>query len=242
MSGPVHTLSGIGLFASLDEAERHKIEQQCRWRTYHDGDLILEGGSATREVHFLVDGSASAVNYSLSGREIAFATFNAGDYFGELAAIDAEPRSASVVATGQCFVASLAADIFLGLLQRRVEVTFKVFERLAAMVRASDVRIMELSTLAASARVYSELLRMAKPDAAVPGYWIVRPLPPLREIASRASTTRETVNRAITHLYPTDLIRRKGRNLYITDRPRLERLMRQLQQSGAASTASLPKA
>jgi CRP/FNR family cyclic AMP-dependent transcriptional regulator len=226
------SLASIEVFADLDEAERERVKNRCRWRTYRPGERILESGSESREVFFLVHGTASAVNYSLSGREIAFATFNAGDYFGELSAIDAQPRSASIVASEECVVASLSADDFLDLLRHRVEVTFKVFQRLASMVRASDVRIMELSTLAASARVYSELLRMAKPEAAVPGMWVIQPLPPLREIASRASTTRETVNRSITQLYPTGLIRRKGRNLYVTDKAKLELIVKELQHTG----------
>ena len=50
--------------------------------------------------------------------------------------------------------------------------------------------------------VYSELLRMAEPDTAVPDLWVIRPLPPVREIASRVSTTRETAARALAQLYP----------------------------------------
>ena len=73
---------------------------------------------------------------------------------------------------------------------------FKVLQNLTAMVRSGDMRIMELSTVAATQRVYAELLRMARPDAAVPDLWVIHPLPPLREIASRVSTTRETVARA----------------------------------------------
>ncbi len=230
----IKSLKCVALLDGLDDEERMRLQQLCRWRMFRAGERILEGGSETREVFFLVKGSASAVNYSFSGREIGFATFTAGDYFGELAAIDAQPRSASVVASEECVIASLAGEAFLDLLRRRVEVTFKVFQRLATMVRASDVRIMELSTLAASARVYAELLRMAKPEAAVPGLWVVRPLPPLREIAGRASTTRETVTRALSQLYPTELIRRKGRNLYITDRARFELIIKQLHQTGSA--------
>lgn len=229
---PTRTLSGIEVFFGLDEAERRRLESRCRWRVFRTGERILESGSESREVFFLVHGSASALNYSLSGREIAFATFSTGDYFGELAAIDAQPRSASIVASEESLVASLSGEEFLDLLRQRVEVTFKVFQRLAGMVRASDVRIMELSTLAASARVYSELLRMAKPEQAVPGMWVIHPLPPLREIASRASTTRETVNRAITQLYPTGLIRRKGRNLYVTDKAKLQLIVKELQHTG----------
>jgi len=226
------SLASLPLFAGLDAAELRSLEQHARWRHFKPGERILESGSDTRDVFFMISGSASAVNYSFSGREVAFATFNAGEFFGELAALDAQPRSASVVATEECTVATMSGEVFLDLLRRRVEVTFKVFQHLAAMVRASTVRIMELSTLAAAARVYSELLRMAKPDAAVAGLWIVRPLPPLREIASHASTTRETVTRALSQLYPTGLMRRKGRNLFITDRARLEVLIQQLQMSG----------
>jgi CRP-like cAMP-binding protein len=230
------SLKNIGLFAGLDEVELAHLHKTCKWRNYRNGERILESGSSSRDVFFLVHGSASAVNYSFSGREIAFAAFSSGDYFGELSAIDAHPRSASVVATEPSLIATISADTFLDLLRRRSEVTFRVFERLAAIVRASDTRIMELSTLAAAARVYSELLRMAKPEAAVPGLWVVRPLPPLREIAGRASTTRETVTRSLSQLYPTGVIRRRGRNLYITDRNRFEVIIKQLRQTGSAKS------
>src|SRR5437764_836002 len=73
------------------------------------------------------------------------------------------------------------------------------------------------------------ILRMAQPDAAVPGLWLVRPLPPMHEIASMTSTTRETVNRAISQLYPSGLLKRKGRNLYIMERNKLEDMVQALQ-------------
>ncbi|MEE9195887.1 MAG: helix-turn-helix domain-containing protein, partial [Alphaproteobacteria bacterium] len=107
-----------------------------------------------------------------------------------------------------------------------------LLRRLTAMVRMGDVRIMELSTLAATQRVYAELLRMARPDVAVPNLWVIHPLPPLREIASRISTTRETVARALSQLYPTGLVRRKGKSLYIPDRDKLEAALEALQREG----------
>ena len=67
---------------------------------------------------------------------------------------------------------------------------------------------------------------MAQPDAAVPDLWVVRSMPPLREIASRVSTTRETVARSMGHLYNDEIVRKKGRNLYLMDRERLESLTR----------------
>lgn len=223
------TLSGISLFEGLAEPELRRLEARCRWRRYRDGERVLDSGSASRDVYFVVSGAVSIVNFSLSGREVTLATAKAGSYFGELAAIDNQPRSASVVAVEDSLIALMPPQPFLDLLQSRAEVTFRVLQRLTEIVRLSDQRIMELSTLAATQRVFAELLRMAEPDSAVPGLWVIRPLPPLREVASRVSTTRETVARALGQLYPTGLVRRKGRNLYLMDREGLQKAITALQ-------------
>jgi CRP-like cAMP-binding protein len=221
-SDDVRTLAGIELFEGLDEAERRRLEARCLWRRYKSGARILDYGSDSREVFFVVRGAVTAVNDSPTGREVAFSTIGAGDCFGELSAIDGKPRSAGVVASEDTLLAILASDIFIELLQTRAGVAYKLLQRLTRMARAGSLRIMELSTMAASDRVYAELLRMARPDAAVPGRWVVRPLPPLREVASRVSTTRETVARALGQLYRAGLVRRRGRLLYLTDRDKLE--------------------
>jgi len=226
------TLSGIRLFEGLDREEIRRLESRCRWRRFKTGETVIERGSDTRDVLFIVAGAVNIVNFSLSGREIAYATLRAGDCVGELSAIDGEPRSATVVAAEPSLLASLSAKEFQDLLQHRVEVTFRILERLAKMVRGGDIRIMELSTLAATQRVFAELLRMAEPDAAVPGLWVIHPLPPLREIASRVSTTRETVARALSQLYPSGLIRRKGRSLYIMNRAGFQDLLDKMQMEG----------
>ena len=228
-----HTLAGVVLFECLDEAERRRLEGRCTWRRYGAGETVLERGGESREVLFIVTGSVNILNISLTGREVAYARLQAGDCFGELAAIDTLPRSASVVAAESTLTAVLPSAQFIELLQKQPEVTLTLLRRLTAMVRMGDVRIMELSTLAATQRVYAELLRMARPDVAVPDLWVIHPLPPLREIASRISTTRETVARALSQLYPTGLVRRKGKSLYIPDRDKLEAALEALQREGS---------
>lgn len=226
------SLAGITLFGGLDEAARRRLESRCHWRHCRPGETVLERGSESQEVLFIVRGAVNIVNFSLSGREVAYATLGAGESFGELAAIDGQPRSASVVATEKTLLAVLPSAEFLNLLQERAEVTFRVLQNLTTMVRSGDIRIMELSTLAATQRVYAEILRMARPDTAVPDLWVIHPLPPLREIASRVSTTRETVARALGQLYPTGLVRRKGKSLYIMDRPKFEEKLASLKAEG----------
>lgn len=226
------SLKGIKLFEGLKEAKLKRLEARCRWRRFKSGETVLDYGSAGREIFFITEGSVNIVNRSPTGREIAFAEVKAGDCVGELAAIDGQPRSASVIAVDDCLIAIMAAQHFLDLLHENAEITFRVLQRLAYVVRCGDVRIMELSTLAATQRVYAELLRMAEPDAAGQDLWVIRSMPPLRDIASRVSTTRETVARALGQLYPTGLVRRKGRNLYLMDRAGLEKLISVVEYGG----------
>jgi CRP-like cAMP-binding protein len=222
-------LGDFNLLEELAEPEKRSIEQRCHKRTYSRNETILDKGSQSREVFFVLKGSVSVITFSPAGREVTLAAVKAGDFFGELAAIDGQPRSASVTAIEKTEIAIMPPEMFLEIIRGHPPVAFQLMQRLARMVRASGLRILELSTLQAAQRVYAELLRMAQPDAAVPGLWVVRPLPPMHEIASMTSTTRETVNRAISQLYDGGVLKRKGRNLYIMDRSKLEEIVQSLQ-------------
>src|SRR5258707_32792 len=82
-------------------------------------------------------------------------------------------------------------------LKQNAEIAVELLRRLSAMVRHAGARVVELSSLDATNRVYAELLRLAKPDVASPDLWTVKPLPPLRELAASAGATRELVNNAL---------------------------------------------
>lgn len=219
-------LGGIELLGSLPEAERHALEQRCRWRNYRAGEEILHRASATRDVLFIVTGKVRVVNYASSGREVAFAVVGAGGHVGELSAIDGETRSASLVAVTDCLVATLAAEAFDALLRRHAAIAVDLLRHLARMIRISNERIAELSTVGAVQRVSRELLRRAERDPADPGAWLVAPLPTQQDMASQVGATRETVARALGQLISAGVIRRRGRTLSILDRATLERFGR----------------
>jgi CRP-like cAMP-binding protein len=228
----VRSLASFALFEGLDEAARRQIEERCRWRRYKTGQVILDRDSTSREVFFVAEGAVRVVNYTLSGREVAFADVGVGEYFGELAAIDGLPRTAGVRAVTESLIGVLPGEAFLDLLRTNAKVAFRILERLVHVIRSCDDRIMDLATLGAMQRVYAELLRIAVPDVAVSGLWVVRPCPTERDIASRAGTARETVARAIRQLRQAGLVRRKDRKLYIMDRKRLETITRALVSAG----------
>ena len=226
-------LGGIELLSGLDPETLRNLEKRCRWYRFAANQIILDRGDhAEHDIYFVIKGTVRIVNYAASGREIAFANVREGSYFGELAAITANPRSASVVAVTECRLASLAPREFQSLLLDNPELGVHVIMRLADIVLRCDKRIMDLSTLTAVQRVHVELLHLAKPDTVAPGNWVVRPLPKYADIASRASTTRETVSRAVIQLAVAGIVERKGQTLYVRDHERLTEFV----ERGAALT------
>ena len=215
------SLAGIDVLAGVESEYLASVERRCTWRRFKNGEQILDRNSDSRDVLFVVEGSVQIVNFSSSGREIAYATVREGGYFGELAAIDGGPRSAAAVAQGKCTLALISPQVFHELLQRHPQISIEVMLRLAKIIRTCDERIMDLSTLGAVQRVYLELLRLSEQDPVVPDMWVIYPMPTQSAIAARASTTRETVARVIGQLAQDDLVMKKDKSLYLKDREEL---------------------
>lgn len=218
----MQNLDNIELLADLSPESRAALATKCVWRVFQNGEQILERSTTSRDVFFVAEGSVNIVNFGVTGREVAYATVEMGHYFGELSAIDGRPRSANVIARSKCLVGALSPDHFKDLLMTNPDIMMSVMQRLARIVRINDDRILDLSTLGAVQRVCQELLRMAEPDPVTPDSWIIYPMPTQSVIASRVSTTRETVARVLGQLAQEAMVLKKGKSLYLKDRTAIE--------------------
>lgn len=225
------SLANVEIFSDLDAGNIAKLEQRCSWKRFGRQELIIDRQAESREVYFIVSGKVRVVNYSMSGREVTFDDLVAGSHFGELAALDSQPRSANVVALEPTTVATLTHETFRELLHEQPEVAWSIMVHMAQIIRASTERIMDLSTLGANNRVYAELLRLSKPGNRDDNTATIQPIPIHGDIASRVSTTRETVARVLGELSRTDLVKREDDRLIILDVERLEDMVEQFRGS-----------
>ena len=223
------SLTGIKLFEDLSENVLDDLSKRCRWQIFHTNEQIIDRQSDSRDLYLIVKGRARVVNYSVSGREVTFDDREAGEYFGELAALDGEPRSANVIALEDMLVACLSQEEFNELLFKQPQIAIKIIKGLAKIVRASTKRIMDSSTLGANNRVHAEILRLAKMGLGADNIATVSPFPIHSDIASRVSTTRETVNRVFSDLSRKGIVKRSKNDLVILD---LTRLIKMIEQVG----------
>ena len=218
-------LSQVSLLSELPVQDLARIEQQCRYRRFTADELIVDRDSPNTDLLFLVRGQVRIVNYSMSGREITYEELASGAFLGEISAIDGAPRSTGVMAIEDSLVLALPRSVFLDLCTRYPNVALKVMQRLAAMVRAAQDRILDLSTLAAQSRVQAELLRQAQAYRNRPNAAIIEPIPVHSDIASRVSTTRETVARVLNDLARKGILQRCKGALVIHDMRRLQSMV-----------------
>ncbi len=220
-------LHSIPLFKEMPTRKLSKYEGFIDWHTFKHGEKVLEKGERSSDVYFIVTGGAHVLNFADTGRVIDFSVLGPGAFFGELAAIDGLPRSATVVTEGASHMAVLPGDKFLEIVMENSSVAMAIFNRMATIIRMGDVRITDLSVLGAEQRVCLELLRLAIPD---PVYFdnydrlVVYPVPTQQLMANNIGVTRETVARIFGRLSSEGIIERKAKTLYIRDKLALENL------------------
>jgi len=99
---------------------------------------------------------------------------------------------------------------------------------LTQIIRASTERIIDLSTLGANNRVHGELLRQARASEQDDNVAAIKPIPVHSDMASRASTTRETVARVLSDLTKKGVVKREKDSLIICDVSRLEAMVEEV--------------
>ncbi|MCP4709324.1 MAG: Crp/Fnr family transcriptional regulator [Planctomycetes bacterium] len=223
-----NTLRGVDLFSSLGKEELAAVEKHCRWRRFAPHQQIIDRESSSRDVIFIDIGKVRIVNYSFSGRGIILDELDAGGFFGELSAIDSQPRSARVISIADSLIASLPQKYFLITLEEHPKLALNVMTHLSQLLRGATQRIMDLSTLGANNRVHADLLRHAGEISDTTKTAILDPIPIHNDIASRVSTTRETVARVMNDLARRGIVEKKGNSLLIKDVQRLRDMVEEV--------------
>jgi CRP-like cAMP-binding protein len=219
------TLDGIDILGGLTAEARRVLAGRCTWRDFKPHQQILGHQEDTRTVLFLTAGKAHATIFSESGRQVTFIDINAGGMFGEWAAIDGKPRSASVEAVTRCTAAAMSPELFWEVLRAEPTVVAAVLKRLVRRLREMSDKEVESATLPVGKRIVAELLRLAAPLKTEAGNAVLFPAPTNTDIASRVATTRETVNRELRELIGAGIIEKHGRTLVIPDVEKLRRLV-----------------
>ena len=214
----IELLQSVALFWDLSEEELGYISQKMIARHYKSGNYIFLEDSEGEQCFFVVQGSVKVTRLSKDGREVILAMLNEGEFFGELALLDGESRSANVIALEETEVLTLNREDFLVVLHDYPQIAIQLLKEMAHRLRKSDRQIASLSLSDAEKRIALCIIRFADEQGVIRRGQVNIPRVPIQQdIANMAGTSRETVSRAINLLEKEEFIKRKGRELLILD-------------------------
>lgn len=209
------------ILRSLSPSIRERVMSACAPLSFGPGKTVIEENSLDQDLYFLQRGQLLVRALSENGVEVAFRVMEAGDCFGEFAAIDGLPRSASVETITQALLARLPRERFLALMRSEPEFAMAIAEMITRRARAMSAQLYEMATLKLGDRLRLELRRLALGQGFVSGKALIYPAPTHQALAARLATTRESVSRELSRLVHTGLVACGRQRIIITDLARL---------------------
>jgi CRP-like cAMP-binding protein len=216
----VPILQKIPLFANLSAPELARIADVARERTYPKNSVILFEDDPGDALYVVVSGSVKVVLIGEDGREVILSLLKQGDFFGDMALIDDEPRSAHVIAMEDATMFVLRREDFHQCLREAPAIALGVLRTLSRRLREADEKIGGLILLDVNGRVARLLLRMADENDGVQ----IAPKVTHHTIAQMVGSSRETVSRTMRSMVEQGLLDVSRRAISLKNRPALEAL------------------
>lgn len=131
-------LAGIPLFAGCSKKELQHLRSLCMELDVPVGKILTKQGSVGYECFVITDGTASV---DIDG--IVVTTLGVGAYFGELAMLDKQPRSATVTALTPMTVLVLGPREFSNAIDTTPGLAHKLLAGLAMRLRETNLRSLQ---------------------------------------------------------------------------------------------------
>ena len=124
-------LDAMPLFNGLDGRQRAKLQNAMAERLVPRGAEILGAGDTADELVLILHGSASILVPSPDGEMVRLAGVRCGGIVGEIAFLDQEPRSASVVAQEDVVAAVLSRETYNALCETEPQLVRQLLANIA---------------------------------------------------------------------------------------------------------------
>ena len=140
------TLRAVPLFESLDDDAAETICTMLSTEEYEAGAVLFRASDAGDSMYLIEDGKVQISMRSSDGEELILAVLGQGDFFGEMALIDGNPRSANASVVDSSRLAVLSRQHFLSFLASSPNVAVEMLTALTRRLRRTDELLRHLAT------------------------------------------------------------------------------------------------
>jgi CRP/FNR family cyclic AMP-dependent transcriptional regulator len=189
-------IESIPLFAGLPDEDLAQVENHGSIKTYRKNTIVINQDDESDSLYVILSGSVKVFISGEDGREVVLNQKGEGEYFGEMALIDRQPRSASVLTLQPSRFMIISRTDFMQCLSRNPRIALNLIEPMSRRIRALTENVTSLALLDVYGRVARVLLDQAVEED---GRTITGKLTQ-QDIADMVGASRAMVSRIIKDL------------------------------------------
>jgi CRP/FNR family transcriptional regulator, cyclic AMP receptor protein len=134
----INDLRQVPLFESLDDEAAKELCELVETLDCEAPKVLFRAGDAGDAMYLIERGKVRISVQTTDGRELTLTELGQGDFFGELALLDRQPRSANAVVADDARLAVLSRDHFLSFMRSNPDVALEMLTALAHRLRRTD--------------------------------------------------------------------------------------------------------
>lgn len=209
-------LHTVPIFSELSDADITSLARLGSRRQYPKETVVFFENEEGDFFFMIVTGRIKVTILGDDGREVILSILGPGDFFGEMALLDNEPRSATAIAVEDSELLSLHRHDFQSVLADNRSIMAALIKILASRIRKANHQISTLALLDVYGRVARVIVDMARDEGRrLKDGRIAFRRATHQEIANRIGTTRETVTRMLKDLERQGMIHVEGREIVV---------------------------
>lgn len=205
-------LKSIPIFSSLNDDELSALAFAAVKKMFLKNTVLINEGDETDSLYLICSGKVKAVINDEHGKEVILSIFGPGEYFGEIAFIDGERRSATIITREPTEVLIISSGVFRNILSSNPDIALKLLVGAVKRLREANKQIESLALMDVYGRVARLLVHYAKPKG---DKLFIEEKLTHQEIANMTGSSREMVSRIFKDLITGEYISIENRRITI---------------------------
>lgn len=190
-------LSKIPFLAGMPDEALAALSSRAKVVKFAKKALIISEGDDTSSMYIVLAGKVRVFSSNDKDKEVTLLIQEAGSYFGELALLSNEPRSAGVEAMDKTVCGVIGKADFIHWLKQYPDAAIELLGVLAEKVRALTEKVKQM----ALSNVYERTIKILQDMADKEGdIYVIHNRPTQQELATMVGSSREMINKVMKEL------------------------------------------
>ncbi len=156
MKNNLDRLRNVPLFSLIDDDQFEQLKKSSITNRYPKGNTICNCDDRPDKFYFIDKGSVKVSITNDEGKEIILAVLTEGEYFGEMALIDGQPRSADVKTREKTTLHIIFREDFDRIFKENSKITASLLHKTTQRLREANKKIESLALM----DVYQRIARV----------------------------------------------------------------------------------